>query len=128
MSGYFYCAYKNEIQKIITAGDIILIHGGGFLGDLWLNEEEMARDILVRFPDNKVIILPQTIFFTTGVGRAEYEKSKQIYSQHRNLSIFVRDSNSYQLLKKMLPNNNIELTPDMVLLWKMQFEHHEKII
>lgn len=58
-----YSWYHLKIKKNITVNDIILITGGGFLGSLWLyNGEENVRNILKEYPDNKVIILPQTRF------------------------------------------------------------------
>ena len=62
----------------MTVNDIILITGGGFLGSLWLyNGEENVRNILKEYPDNKVIILPQTIYFEKNKRGEKNEKRKR---------------------------------------------------
>ena len=58
----FYLKKKEKIKKLIKNEDILIISGGGFLGSLWLNEEDIVRDIIKNFTENKIIIFPQTIF------------------------------------------------------------------
>ena len=41
----------------------ILIHGGGFMGCLWLGEEYRFRRILKAFSRQHVTVLPQTVTF-----------------------------------------------------------------
>ena len=42
----------------------MLIHGGGFLGSIWIKEEEIFRKILKNFPEFLIIVFPQTIYFS----------------------------------------------------------------
>ena len=59
-----YSWYHLKIKKNVTINDIILITGGGFLGSLWLyNGEKNVRNILKEYHHNKIVILPQTIYF-----------------------------------------------------------------
>lgn len=110
---------RSQITKVIGAEDIIFITGGGFLGDLWMDEEKMVRDILEDYPNNQVIILPQTIYFADDNDNVkEYVNTCNKYNAHNNLTLFARDSQSYHLFKKMFPNKQIELFPDLALLWK----------
>ncbi|MCM1234682.1 MAG: glycosyltransferase, partial [Ruminococcus flavefaciens] len=53
ITGDHYRHDKNILEKIITPESPIFITGGGFLGDLWMEEELMVRDVIKRFPDNK---------------------------------------------------------------------------
>lgn len=106
------------IAKYITKDDVLVINGGGYLGTLWIHEEEMVRDIIERFPDNKIIILPQTIFFEdSGDAKMQLGITKAIYSGHRTLVFCAREQNSYDFVvgnKLLARSENCHLIPDMV--------------
>ena len=105
-----------EIKDKIKKEDIIFIHGGGNLGDLYIREELIRRYIIKKFPDNKIILFPQTIYFSdTEYGRLELIESKKIYNKHKYLTITARERKSFEIMKKEFPNTNIILTPDIVL-------------
>ncbi|HJK77481.1 MAG TPA: polysaccharide pyruvyl transferase family protein [Methanocorpusculum sp.] len=107
------------IKKFISDDDVIVITGGGFLGSLWIAEEILVFSILSLFPNNKVIIFPQTIFFeNTSFGRLLLDISKDMCRKHKNFHICLRDNDSYHLVKERLfanENVNCYLIPDMVL-------------
>lgn len=104
-------------RRIIGKNDMLLMTGGGFMGDLWPREENLVRDVLKYFPNNKIFFFPQTVYFTdTENGKKELEKSRKIYQHHKKVFMCLRDQSSYQLVKNEFRNNqNIELYPDMVL-------------
>lgn len=107
---------KKMIRKLLNENDIIVTIGGGNFGNLYLYEEEQRRDIVERFPNNKIIVMPQSISFTNDeIGKKEIEKSNSIYSKHKNFNIITRDRKSYKYGKEYFPNNNVYLTPDSVL-------------
>lgn len=107
---------NNLIQKFINSRDIIFLHGGGNLGNLYLNEETLRREIIKYYHKNRIIILPQSIYFTEDeAGKKELEISKRIYNSHNNLTIFARDEKSYQFAKEYFYNNKTFLMPDIVL-------------
>lgn len=102
--------------KSIIKNSSICITGGGFLGTLWMSSENMVRDIIKEYKDNKILILPQTIYYEDSVmGKKELEKSKKIYSSHKQLYILAREQKSYEFLCKHFSSNYIGLVPDMVL-------------
>src|SRR4051794_2660445 len=41
----------------------ILIHGGGNLGDIYLNHERLREQVIDEFTDRPIVQLPQTIHF-----------------------------------------------------------------
>lgn len=103
---------KNHISK----NAIIMINGGGFMGSQWIREEEMIRDVVSSFPNNKIIIFPQTIYYKQDEnGQTEMQKSLEIYKKHKNLVICTREKISYEFAKQYLSNANILLVPDIVL-------------
>ena len=79
-----------KIIKKIIGNETIYVHGGGFLGTLWFEEEEMFRTIIKEFPNNKIIVLPQTCFFDD-INSQEFLESKKIYESHFNLFFFLRE-------------------------------------
>lgn len=106
---------KNIIVKTINKNDIVIIHGGGNFGNLYLPAEIQRRDIVSSFFENKIIMMPQTMTFTKDKnGSAEFKKSKEIYSKHKNLTILCRENRTYNLAIENFENNNIVLCPDIV--------------
>ncbi len=122
ITGKHYRFQREKIFKEIKDNDIILITGGGFLGSLWIIEEIMARDFVESFANNKIVILPSTIYFEDNeYGKKELEKSKNIFSTHKDLSICVRDKASIKVAEELLGNNknsNVMFTPDIALYLK----------
>lgn len=105
-----------ELQKILTNEDIILLQGGGNLGDQYVLLEERRRIIIQAFPNNKIILMPQTIYFNnTEYGKNELEKSKKVYNSHKYLTLISREKISLELMKKEFYNANVILTPDIVM-------------
>lgn len=118
----------NLIQKFINDNDTIFLPGGGNMGNLYLNEESLRREILKKYSNNKIIIFPVSITFTDDDdGRKELELSKEIYSSCRNLSIMVRDENSYNFALKNFNKNKILLVPDIALYMTNKFQFSSKI-
>jgi pyruvyl transferase EpsI len=117
--GDHFLAESPFIPSSIKDEDIILITGGGFMGDLWIREENLVREIIKTFPNNPIIILPQTIFFQS---EDELNISRDIYKQHENLFIFAREPNTLKLLTEKLEFANCKLAPDMVLSLELNYK------
>lgn len=92
----------------INSDDVIVLQGGGNLGDLYPLHQDLRQRIIERFPDNKIIILPQTIYFSS---EEAYRQCCDCYLSHANLYIFVRDVRSYGLAEKM--TSKVHLCSDM---------------
>ncbi len=108
--------YLHLIKKIVNEDDLIFLHSGGNLGDRGLWSENARRSIINNFPKNKIISLPQTIFFSnTQKGIKELEMTKHIYNKHKDLTIIARDEYSFKLAKQYFPKCKTILCPDFVL-------------
>lgn len=108
-------SYLRWIKNHINKNDIIVLQGGGNLGNLYRKYEYIRRMIIKKFPDNKIIIFPQSVSYSCDdKGKYESVVAKKIYSEHRNLTIFARDSYSYKLMRKLYQNVDIRLCPDIV--------------
>ena len=107
--------YLNWIKKSIKDGDIIILQGGGNFGNLYPPYEAVRRRIVQLFSDNKIIIFPQSIFYSDdSKGRHELKIAQNIYNK-KNVIIFARDNNSYTEFKDKFPETSIKLCPDIVL-------------
>lgn len=108
-------SYFKWIEKHINKKDIIVLQGGGNLGNLYRRYEFVRRMIVKKFPENKIIVFPQSISYS-GDDKGKYESviAQKIYSKHKNLTIFARDSSSYKIMRKIYYNVDIRLCPDIV--------------
>ena len=110
--------YKNSKSlKWLFGKSDILVTGGGYIGTLWLYADELIRDILTTFPDNKVVLMPNTIFFSDDEeGRKWLEDARKVYNSHKNVTICTREKLSYDNALLLLDDHSrVKLIPDMVL-------------
>lgn len=105
--------YRSSIHffnpKKVLGSDCIILNGGGNFGDLYYKHQKFREKILEKFPNNKIIIMPQTIHFSD---KRHLEKSIKKFSKHSNLVIFARDINSLEIIKNKFKNNKRYLLPD----------------
>lgn len=110
---YKYCM---ALKKVVNKDDIIFLHGGGNMGNLYPIEEQDRRAIIHMFDDNKIISMTQTISFTDDEnGKKEFIKTKRIYENHKDLTLIAREQKSFNIMKKNLNVKNIVINPDIVL-------------
>ncbi|WP_017725785.1 polysaccharide pyruvyl transferase family protein, partial [Acinetobacter baumannii] len=88
----------------------ILLHGGGNFGDIYRSSQLFRNEVIKRYPENKIIILPQTVYYKND---SILKEDMNIMSKHSNLYVCVRDSYSKNLLSIYLDNKRIFLLPDM---------------
>lgn len=110
-----YYAVKT-IKTFIKPEDVVTIIGGGNMSDMYVSLENARLHVVKSFPKNKIISFPQTMAFSeTPYGQKRQEISKKVYSEHINLTLFLREPFSFERTKKAFPNVNIGLCPDIVL-------------
>lgn len=116
--------YFNQIVKQVKPNDILLLQGGGNLGSEYVDQENIRSKVINTFKNNKIIIMPQTIYFSKD-NHGEKVKStiKDIYSKHTNLNIFSRETISFKTMKEVFNKNNINLVPDIVMSSTVEFEN-----
>lgn len=122
-----YWKSRKYLKKHISPKDIICIQGGGNMGIEYMAAEDSRRDLIKQFPNNKIVVFPQTIHYgDTKRGIKEEKKSSDIYSNHNDLHIFAREKYSYEIMKKLYYKNNVYLVPDIVLNYKMSLVEKER--
>ena len=111
-----YLKERTFLQKFIKNSDWIIIDGGGNLGSLWPWEDDKISQIISDYPNNKITIFPQTIYYgNTKADQVRLEKNRAIYEQHKQLNIFFRDYQSYSYFINNFPKTKAFYSPDVVL-------------
>jgi len=104
------------LRWLVNQEDIFFLHSGGNLGDRGIWSEGMRRQVIGNFPQNQIVSLPQTIFFSdTPKGKTEQETSRRIYGQHPQLTVIGRDPRSGELAAELFPQAQSFCMPDFVL-------------
>lgn len=104
-----YRAMQSSINKSeIAKTDVIIVHGGGNFGDLYLRHHRMREAFLLEFSHKKIIFMPQSIYFKD---ESNIEETRSFFSKLKDVTLYVRDDESYKLGKSL--TENVELIPDM---------------
>ena len=88
----------------------ILLLGGGNFGDIWRSHQEFRLRVIESYPDNHIIILPQTIYYES---EATFEEDIKRLNRHQQLTVCVRDHHSAELLKQKGFQRQWLTLPDM---------------
>lgn len=96
-----------EIRELIRPQDLIVLPGGGNLGDLWIHEEWARRKIVESFPKNAIISFPQSVRFEDA---EELRRSSEIYSSHPRLLMGFRDLPSLAIADGNFSGPGVTLT------------------
>lgn len=106
---------KKALSKVLKRTDILVLTGGGNLGNEYMDDEMVRRDTIRMFPLNKIIMFPQTMYFTPNeCGVKEKRKTQDIYNNHKHLLLMARDERSYADMKCLFRGPVISM-PDVVL-------------
>lgn len=119
--------FWDYIKNSIKDSDVILLRGGGFFGNLWEDGFSIMLQFIDNFPDNRIILFPQSVYFDESSKGKEYlNKSIDILSKRKNVYLFARDFNSYKCFKTFYPENRVYVTPDTVLSYKPKFSVNDR--
>lgn len=121
------CLYTASVESYkyqpLPKDVIILMQGGGNFGDLWRRHQELRQSVVENYPENKIIFLPQTVFYKE---KKQFAEDAKILNTHKNLHICVRDTTSFEFLQSELICK-IHLVPDMAFyISKKSLERYKK--
>lgn len=97
---------------------VVTVPGGGFLGNLWLPANYVQKNYLENFPNRRIVLFPNTIFFEEKGGwRREIAETRAAYRAHGDLHVFIRDKSIDFLKKEILGEDSPRAhgAPDIVL-------------
>lgn len=100
-----------RLKKIIKVEDIIIFQSGYTTQDLGGCHEYMHRYIIEHFPNTRILMMPQTIFFKYQVNK---DRCAKVYNTAKRMLFLARDRDSYNDAQKMFPDINTALYPDIV--------------
>ncbi len=117
--------FLSKIKKKIKNEDMIAISGGGWLGSEWKVHEDFVRKIIITFPQNRIIIMPQTAYYKN---IDKYvENGEKIYRTHHDLYFCAREENTYTFISEYgfcIDKSHLLLLPDMALL-SNRYQYYE---
>lgn len=102
---------RNYLKSAINDEDLIFFQSGYCTQDIGGREDFMHQMVIQDYPNNNLIMLPQTVYFRN-VERKEL--AARVYNQHRHLLFLARDHVSYETALQMFPNVNVKCYPDIV--------------
>lgn len=105
-----YYASKDSFRyRQLPKDAIILLHGGGNFGDLYRLHSEFRKKVIKLYPNNKVVILPQSVYYED-MTLLKYDV--EFYRSFPNVTICAREQFSFDFLTEHF-KNQILLMPDM---------------
>lgn len=107
------CIYKSSfidfVHKNISNDVIIIMQGGGNFGDIWHEHQNFRKRIIKEYPNNRIIILPQTVYYNDNKNLI---RDAELFSLHKELYICARDKYSFKVFQENF-SAKILLLPDM---------------
>jgi pyruvyl transferase EpsO len=88
----------------------IVLSGGGQLGDVWPQLQEFIERVGNRHRRNPLIIFPQSLRFGDP---ARLQRAAASLQQHPDLTLVLRDGESFQLAERHFSGCRLILAPDM---------------
>jgi pyruvyl transferase EpsO len=104
------CDVRTYVPEALDAalGDgIILIHGGGNLGDVWPRQQRLRERVLADFPGVPVVQLPQSIHFDDPAGAAAFRAA---VDAHGSVVVMARERQSLERAQEL--SDEATLCPD----------------
>lgn len=121
------CLYTASVEtykyRQLPKETVILLQGGGNFGDLWRRHQDLRQEVIKSYPNNKIIVLPQTVFYKDD---NIFNEDAKVLNSHKNLYICVRDTKSLEYLKGKLVCNLL-LVPDMAFCISQKTLNRHKI-
>lgn len=112
---------RQRLKGKIKPNDLIFFQSGYCTQDLGGVEDLMHQAVMTDYPDNQLVMLPQTVYFKTAERK---QQASKVYNAHKHLLFFARDNTSFEYAKEMFPDLTIYHYPDIVttLIGKYNFE------
>jgi pyruvyl transferase EpsI len=109
----------SSIKNQIKNDDVVTIIGGGNMGGIYPDIEELRQLVIKSFPSNRIVCFPQTLDWDDSAKSKRALKTiVKKYAKHPDIHIFARESITHNKLIDLFNkynNVNIGLVPDIVM-------------
>ena len=102
---------RDYLKSRISNSNLIFFQSGYCTQDLGGREDFMHQAVIQDFPNNQLVMLPQTVLFKNKDRKAQ---ASAIYDAHKQLLFLARDQASYEMAKEMFPHIPVDCFPDIV--------------
>lgn len=117
---------RSETERLfnekVKKSDLILINSAGDFGDWCLGFHQWRRRIVRKFPDNRIVQLPVTIYYNN---MGQFELDKQLFGGHKKFLLMARDLVSYDIVKDNFDCKTI-FHPDFVFSFKPEIPERKR--
>ncbi|MBU3702401.1 MAG: hypothetical protein FGM58_10195, partial [Acidimicrobiia bacterium] len=103
---------RRRFDRLLPADGIVLLHGGGNLGDLWPPHQAHRESLLAELDDRRVVLLPQTVHFDD---RQLGHQALRRMSRHPDFTVMARDARSLECLRSAGLDAHLSEDPASVL-------------
>lgn len=119
------CLFLKILKGKLKPEDYIFFQSGYDTHDLGGEEDIMHKEVISRFPDQRMVMMPQTVFFQS---KERERQSAEAYSRNKRMLFLARDEVSYRNACRMFPDLRVVLYPDIVttLIGKYHFKGERK--
>ncbi|MDO7866978.1 polysaccharide pyruvyl transferase family protein [Nocardioides jiangxiensis] len=108
-------SYDTDVlRRTLPADGVILLHGGGNVGDLWRGHQKHREQVARDFRDRKIVQLPQSVWFSEEKYAAN---ANRILGAHPDFTLLVRDRETEERAAAWLPDVPRRYCWDMALGW-----------
>lgn len=118
-TGELECGVK-LMKNIVQQQDVLFITGGGFLGSIYPDEEKRFQDVMRFFPNNKIILFPQTFHYDGS--SSLLEETIELQKHCSQLVVSTREKSSYDFIKSHFDKAIVLLLPDVATT--LNFSHY----
>ncbi len=105
------CRFVEKLKEIANKEDIIVFQSGYNTHDIDGYEDLMHQKVIKAFPNNEVLMLPQTVYF---ISEKRKRQCSEVYNAHKRMLFLARDPKSETTAKEMFPDLTVKLFPDIV--------------
>lgn len=101
--------FKDDHLRKLPGDCVIIMQGGGNLGDLYPQHEIFRRHVVSRFRRRRIVFMPQSVHFTDPSALAE---SVAVYQRADGLTILLRDPMSMAVAEDAFADIDYRFCPD----------------
>jgi pyruvyl transferase EpsO len=103
-----YVLHPRSLRSVVRDGPV-LVNGGGSFGDVYRLTQQFLHRIIATFPERRIVVLPQTVYFET---TDHLEEAKRAVGAHPDLVLMCRDRDSFETARTEF-DCDVQLVPDL---------------